>query len=1689
MSSLKAVGVFWDIENCCVPKGRSALKIIERIRERYFQDYREAEFICVCDINKEADTTIKDLNDGQINVVHINATAKNAADDKIRQSMRRFSDSHPPGTKVILISSDINFASDLSDLRHRKKFEVVLIHKAQVSEALLSCSTEDFLWEDLIQDLPLSAGQKENADTVLIAYGYDANAQPERVSAILKMLSSNCGGKVLSIGHLYAVLKFSTPELTERAKKRMNGADVYGRKITVCIPTESPYHVGNKKWAYLGKRNESPSPQRRPPRERKSSRSYNTEEESSSNDYSLVPASDLVDSKGFKTPGGPVKAGAPSVGTYPGVGDGSPVSPSHTHTLPNSNSAKYYTKSELLTPSDFQSKPGLDPPNNAELGQARMLMEKLQISRQPNGGSSGQQQGSTVLPQQMSLKDIPLPPSGYQFMPPPNMVPSSGPQPVSSASFLKSTRPESKVSSLDPVALFENASLDSQLQKPGLLGAAPTTPASIQPHPQAGKFNPGAFFKHPEPGDSSFQGCDQQQHHLRNQHQGRSVSVPSAEHQHGGGDGFAGPFGQQAGAGGSRSHSHAGPSGRVPPGMGGYKKQEAGQPQLQPRTRHASGNYNRRQSPANRPASAGHTHGRPSPTMDLGNRNYSPTPQASRNPAQNMNKGFRQRFPSMSSVPNNMAFLECCNRTPPPFPGLPAPIRPPQRQRGSNIYRVPTPVEIGDPSSDYFHPEFRPAVDSYVELIVSNLDYNISPLDWRKVIFATFQPHVKILSIQVRLQADNTSVATLRLPTEQEARFAISQFHRRKIGYKRINVQLKSDCSQSPGEALRMDTIALLMEEEDNKMALSRLIDLFDKRFHKTVSVSDIYKMRDTIQIMEVGGGGRWVKLQPGIRRSPTPTQNNEGEVIDTLESPVCQIHCAEGSEHYVEALNSCMLPNVLLLRKHFSPQLHSLLLSHNGYIPLMSFPACYAAEFMPLEVEQKGGIPLEHVISCVPGVEICVSKAGVKVIQFQQNREPFYDMMKSSAWQELGKISREVMELLRQQTNCSMPVSKFIPSYHHYFGKQCRVADYGYTKLQELFEAIPHAIQVLGTGDRKMITLSPRAQLKRFTTDIVKVVKAQPTKQIMLDKFAAAYEEVMSKPLLLAHYGVCYMEDILSEIPTTTLIVIEEAHHILLALPRRDQTPEEVERTKKFSLEVVDLLKTCPQCCMPFNKFIPAYHHHFGRQCRVADYGFPKLADLFEAVSHVVRLEEDGEERMIQLTVTEMRAVLIEQLTSLLRPAGAIPVNKIQQAYGNRFNYGLKLSDYGAETTRSLLMQLKNHIKLEMHNGQEYATLVKEFQIPALGLQVMQLLMDESGGCLPLQELCTKYKSMFGHPCDLAEIRDKLGDYIQIDDSSTSGGGIIRLSLQQSLGRNLRLLLLHQPGQKVAMSEMYRLYRQQYGVELSPALYGFTSLYQLLHSFPHILELRGKPNHKQIVLAGMLAPPGVLPPATVDVTSPQQFTSPKETKATDMGGGASSGNLNQTPSSGTDMLMQASQIWDSAIISQSPPVASVGSSQGGDSVPAASTRIMNMLSASAARVMERETAASATTDADINTELQPLEETAGGSSNKIKALSPNGVPLEWQMNMGGKQIMSSNLKPKSSNVGNDVTQDGVEEEKDVRQNPFSPGNLPLDTSSNADSQTPSSTGSQCSQSPASNNSPVKRVSKPRIAANFKKPQ
>ena len=60
--------MFWDIENCRVPPDKSAFALANKIRKRFFEGKREAEFVCVCDITKETRVVVDALNKAQVSV-------------------------------------------------------------------------------------------------------------------------------------------------------------------------------------------------------------------------------------------------------------------------------------------------------------------------------------------------------------------------------------------------------------------------------------------------------------------------------------------------------------------------------------------------------------------------------------------------------------------------------------------------------------------------------------------------------------------------------------------------------------------------------------------------------------------------------------------------------------------------------------------------------------------------------------------------------------------------------------------------------------------------------------------------------------------------------------------------------------------------------------------------------------------------------------------------------------------------------------------------------------------------------------------------------------------------------------------------------------------------------------------------------------------------------------------------------------------------------------------------------------------------------------------------------------------------------------------------------------------------------------------------------------------------------------
>ena len=148
------LGVFWDIENCQVPSGKSALSVCDKIRNQAFcLGHSEKQFAVVCDATKENRLVLEELDKAQVDIFHVPANRKNAVDFKIKTLMRRFADAHREGARIVLISGDSDFAADIADFKRRMCLSVVLLHTNQCSESLKLAATNTFNFQDIMSGI------------------------------------------------------------------------------------------------------------------------------------------------------------------------------------------------------------------------------------------------------------------------------------------------------------------------------------------------------------------------------------------------------------------------------------------------------------------------------------------------------------------------------------------------------------------------------------------------------------------------------------------------------------------------------------------------------------------------------------------------------------------------------------------------------------------------------------------------------------------------------------------------------------------------------------------------------------------------------------------------------------------------------------------------------------------------------------------------------------------------------------------------------------------------------------------------------------------------------------------------------------------------------------------------------------------------------------------------------------------------------------------------------------------------------------------------------------------------------------------------------------------------------------------------------------------------------------------------
>ncbi|XP_051940792.1 meiosis regulator and mRNA stability factor 1 isoform X2 [Hippocampus zosterae] len=1076
------VGVFWDIENCSVPSGKSAGEVVQRIRSRFFQGHREAEFMCVCDISKENKAVIQELNNCQVTVAHINATAKNAADDKLRQSLRRFAETHTAPATVVLVSSDVNFASELSDLRHRHGFQVILVHGNHTSQALLQ--------------------------------------------------------------HAHVHVSF--------------------QEITADLPPRMPLETQD------------------------------------------------------------------------------------------------------LSSADSKPKPGF-----------------LHLDKGRPASSTPHSNGNMESLEQLSKPGFP----------------------------------------------------DETLHKKRRDGSNPRSDSESP----VGRERRSVEFQ---------------------------ISTPSA-----------------------------------------FSKL-------------------------------------------------------------NLHRSFSPLVLSQGSWSSRAASPCLSSRS---SPVLAAP-------------RSPCPEYPTEPFSDG------------AEIQVANLDYRMSRKELQQTLRDTFFRYGRVKGVELSPHTDYQLKATIQMLSLQQAISAVSGLHRYKIGGKRIQVSLITGGHNKSFVMLSSEISSILQEAPANCLPLFKFTEIYEKKYHRKILMSDLQRLPDVVAIREQGGT-RLVCLLPSsqIRQSPLGSSQSQGSsstasgspvVFEELEyhDPICRQHYTQ--HNFSEAdfdPDSYTIPFVVMSLRTLASEVHELLQSHEGTLPLLSFPDCYEAKFSRLELGNETlecGVPLEHLIACVPSITIVTAQNGYKVIKWIHNKppapnsEPWLHRSKSPVGNpQLIQFSREIIDLLKSQPSCIMPISKFIPSYHHHFAKQCRVSDYGYSKLFELLEAVPHVLQILGMGTKRLLTLTHRAQVKRFTQDLLKLLKFQASKQVAVKDFMQAYHWCFSRDWNIADYGACDLIDLLSEIPDTTITTTHHDNDTVISVPKRERTGDEMERTKQFGKEVVDLLRHQPHCRMPFSKFIPTYHHHFGRQCKLSYYGFNKLMELFEAIPEVLMVLECGEEKVLSLTEVERIKALAAQLVKLLRAQKncSLPMSQLLTEYSKTFGYGVRLQNYDTSSLPALLSKLCHVVKVVDGTDGREVQLINRKSLRLLTSQLLALLMSQEKHVekgLRVDELRQHYQMVYKaplNPCEygflsLSELLKSLPYLVELycegldggiqAGSTTSGPGEewVRLTRLYQFARNVRALLHTYHYNQIFLSEFQGAYRKFTGCGLESRSYGYISTDELLNAIPQVVWIKGH-GHKRIIV------------------------------------------------------------------------------------------------------------------------------------------------------------------------------------------------------------------------------------------------
>ncbi|EPS71385.1 hypothetical protein M569_03374, partial [Genlisea aurea] len=147
--------VWWDIENCQVPKGCEPRAIAQNISSAL----ENMNYCGPVSISAYGDTTRispavqRALNSTGVALNHVPSGVKDASDKKILVDMLLWAVDNPAPANYLLISGDLDFSNALHQLRMRR-FNILLARPQQASAPLLAAAKTEWLWTSLVSGGP-----------------------------------------------------------------------------------------------------------------------------------------------------------------------------------------------------------------------------------------------------------------------------------------------------------------------------------------------------------------------------------------------------------------------------------------------------------------------------------------------------------------------------------------------------------------------------------------------------------------------------------------------------------------------------------------------------------------------------------------------------------------------------------------------------------------------------------------------------------------------------------------------------------------------------------------------------------------------------------------------------------------------------------------------------------------------------------------------------------------------------------------------------------------------------------------------------------------------------------------------------------------------------------------------------------------------------------------------------------------------------------------------------------------------------------------------------------------------------------------------------------------------------------------------------------------------------------------------